>query len=283
MDLGGHTAPGLLLAFAERLAPIQVTWLGYPNTTGLQEMDYRLTDERADPSRMTDAFHTEALIRLPKGFLCYRPLTGAPPVLPPPSVSSRHIIFGSFNALQKITPVVLEVWARILALVPDSRLLLKSSAFSQPAVVDRYKQPFLDVGVAFDRLMFHGNIPDVTKHLELYSQVDIALDPFPYNGATTTCESLWMGVPVITLAGKMHAGRVGVSILTQMEMTDFIAASPEDYVRIAVELANNPARLSELRRTLRHRMAASPLCDAKGFTRAVEDAYRAMWKNWCEA
>ena len=283
VDLGGHTAPGLLLVFARKPAPIQVTWLGYPNTTGMQAMDYRLTDECADPAGIADAFHTEALIRLPTGFLCYRPFANAPPVSPSPSARTGRVTFGSFNVLQKITPAVLKTWARILAAVPGSRLMLKRSALRHAEVAARYRQPFVDAGVEPDRVILHEEIPLLEEHLALYSQVDVGLDTFPYNGTTTTCEALWMGVPVICLAGNRHAGRVGLSILTRMQLTEFVSDTPDEYVRNAVELANSPARLSELRGTLRHRMTVSPLCDAKAFAGAVEDAYRAMWQNWCNA
>jgi predicted O-linked N-acetylglucosamine transferase (SPINDLY family) len=160
---------------------------------------------------------------------------------------------------------------------------LKNASFTDIPTRQPYYEEFEKRGIGRDRLDFRGLHWALTDHQSVYNEIDIALDPFPYNGATTTCESLWMGVPVITLAGKMHAGRVGVSILTQMDLTDFIADTPEDYVRIAVQLANNPIRLSELRGTLRQRMAFSPLCDAKAFARAVEEAYCAMWRKCCGA
>jgi predicted O-linked N-acetylglucosamine transferase (SPINDLY family) len=282
VDLGGHTAPNLLLVFARKPAPIQVTWLGYPNTTGMGTMDYRITDEWADPTGMAEAYHTETLVRLPNGFLCYRPFIKAPPVSPSPATRTGYVTFGSFNSLRKITPEVLKVWARILSAVPGSRLLLKRSPLRYATVADRYRRPFLEAGVEPDRVILQDSIPSQAEHLALYSQVDVGLDSFPYNGTTTTCEALWMGVPVVCLAGNRHAGRVGVSILTQMELTDLIADSPEDYARIAVELANAPIRLSELRNSLRQRMSVSPLCDAKTFARTMEDAYRKMWRNWCE-
>jgi len=158
---------------------------------------------------------------------------------------------------------------------------LKNASFTDIPTREPYYQEFEKHGIGRDRLDFRGMHRELTDHQSVYNAIDIGLDPFPYNGATTTCEALWMGVPVITLTGKMHAGRVGVSILTQMEMTDLIASDPDDYVRIAVELANNPTRLSELRSSLRQRMAASPLCDARSFALAVEDAYRTMWRQWC--
>lgn len=281
VDLGGHTAPGLLLIFARKPAPIQVTWLGYPNTTGMSAMDYRLTDEWADPTGMAEAYHTEALIRLPNGFLCYRPFTDAPPVSPSPIARTGRVTFGSFNVLQKITPEVLRVWARILAAVPGSRLLLKRSAFRHVEVAYRYRQPFLDAGVESDRVILHEEIPSLEKHLALYSEVDVGLDTFPYNGTTTTCEALWMGVPVVCLAGNRHAGRVGVSLLSQVGLNELIAGNIEEYISLAVALAQDSVRRSFLRTRLREQMKSSPLCDARGFARKIESAYRQMWRKWC--
>ena len=283
VDLTGHMGENRLTVFSRKAAPIQVSWLGYPNTTGLTAIDYRLTDALADPPGLTDRFYTERLVRLSRGFLCYRPPESAPTVGPLPSITTGAITFGSFNNLSKITSGTIELWSSILHAVPRSRLMLKNASFTDIPTREPYYLEFEKYGIKRDRLDFRGMHRELTDHQSVYNEIDIALDPFPYNGATTTCEALWMGVPVITLAGKMHAGRVGVSILTQMELTDFIADGPDDYVRIAVELANNPLRLSELRGTLRHRMGASPLCDAKAYTRAVEEAYRTMWRNWCEA
>ena len=283
VDLAGHMGENRLPIFSRKAAPIQVSWLGYPNTTGLTAIDYRLTDVLADPPGLTDRFYTERLVRLPRGFLCYRPPESAPAVGPLPSLTTGVITFGSFNNLSKITPGTIELWSSILHAVPRSRLVLKNASFTDIPTRQPYYQEFEKKGIERDRLDFRGLHWALIDHQSVYNEIDIALDPFPYNGATTTCEALWMGVPVITLAGKMHAGRVGVSILTQMELTDLIASSPDDYVRIAVELANNSVRLSELRSTLRQRMAASPLCDAKAFVRSMEDAYRTMWQNWCES
>jgi predicted O-linked N-acetylglucosamine transferase (SPINDLY family) len=230
---------------------------------------------------MAEAHHTEALVRLPHGFLCYRPLDHAPPVSPSPATQAGHVTFGSFNVLPKITPEVLRTWARILVAVPGSRLLLKRAALRHVEVANRFRQIFQDAGVEPDRVILHGDFSSVTKHLEMYSQIDIGLDTFPYNGTTTTCEALWMGVPVVCLAGNRHAGRVGVSILTQLALADLIADNPDDYVRIAGELAIDLDRLRVLRSTLRQQMKSSPLCDAPGFAVGVEAAYRQMWGKWC--
>jgi predicted O-linked N-acetylglucosamine transferase (SPINDLY family) len=282
VDLAGHTPGNRLKVFARKPAPVQVTYLGYPDTTGLDTVDYRLTDVSADPVG-TDKYCTEKLVRLPGSFLCYQPLSESPPVAPLPARGRGHVTFGSFNNLSKINPGVIDLWVKLLEAVPGARLFIKSPALTDTATRKRFHGLFEQRGVKNDRVELQGRTATQAEHLALYAYLDIALDPFPYNGATTTCEALWMGVPVIALAGDRHAGRVGVSILTQAGLTDLIAGSPDDYVRIAVELANNPARLSELRNSLRNRMAASPLCDAKAFTQAMEDAYRAMWREWCGA
>ncbi|MDH5512213.1 MAG: hypothetical protein OEY27_03280, partial [Gammaproteobacteria bacterium] len=283
VDLTGHMGENRLPVFSRKPAPIQISWLGYPNTTGLSAIDYRLTDATADPPGLTDRYYTERLFRLPRGFLCYRPSETAPGVGPLPAATSDSVTFGSFNNLSKITPGTIELWSTILHGVSNSRLVLKNASFTDISTRQPYYQAFERFGIGRDRIDFRGLSLDLADHQSVYNEIDVALDPFPYNGATTTCESLWMGVPVITLAGKWHAGRVGASILTQAGLTELIGSSFEDYVRIAVELANDPARLSEWRRTLRARMEASPLCDEKAFARAVEEAYRTMWKSWCES
>jgi predicted O-linked N-acetylglucosamine transferase (SPINDLY family) len=281
VDLAGHTAKSRLTVFSRKPAPVQVSYLGYPNTTGLATVDYRLTDAMADPPEQTDSFYTESLVRLPRGFLCYQPPESESVIGPLPSLTTGHITFGSFNNLSKITSGTIALWSSILHAVPHSRLILKNSSFKDIPTQQYYYHEFAKHGITGDRLDLLGPIWDTTGHQSVYNQIDIALDPFPYNGTTTTYEALWMGVPVITLAGKMHAGRVGVSILTQLGLTEYIADNSDHYVKIAAELANNPMRLSELRATLRHRIANSPMSDAKAFTRDVEEAYRMMWSKWC--
>lgn len=282
VDLAGHMGENRLPVFSRKAAPIQVSWLGYPNTTGLTSIDYRLTDAIADPHGLTDRFYAEGLVRLPRGFLCYRPPESAPTVGPLPFLANGVITFGSFNNLSKITVDTIESWSSILHAVPRSRLILKNASFTDVPTQQPYYQKFEKHGIARDQLDFRGMHRELTDHQSVYNEIDVALDPFPYNGATTTCESLWMGVPVITLAGDRHAGRVGASIITQLKMTELIADGPDDYIRIAVDLANNTAHLSDMRNSLRSRMAASPLCDAKAFAKDVEEAYHMIWRNWCE-
>lgn len=276
VDLAGHTAKNRLLLFARRPAPAQATWIGYPNTTGLDAIDYRLTDAISDPPGTTEAFCSERLVRLPTTFSCYGPDDDAPTVNPLPATDSNKVTFGCFNSFAKVTPAVITVWSRILEALPEARLLLKSRGLNDLSVAARLHAAFSAAGITPDRIVLNGDELSVAAHLGLYHGVDIALDPFPYNGTTTTCEALWMGVPVVTLAGRTHVARVGASLLTHTGLTNWIAASPDDYVERAVAAARDLPRLAELRRTLRERLRASPLCDASRFTRGLEEAYEAM-------
>jgi protein O-GlcNAc transferase len=284
VDLAGHTAGNRLLVFARKPAPVQVAYLGYPDTTGLATIDYRLTDAWADPPGETDSFHTETLVRLANGFLCYQPPPEAPAIRPRTAPSSGHeITFGCFNNASKVNARVIALWAQILKAIPQARLVMKALKLEDAETRQYLAERFQRTGVKQGRVEILAPESSLHQHLDQYNSVDIALDTFPYNGTTTTCEALWMGVPVITLAGTMHAGRVGVSILSHVGLSELIADSPETYVGLAVDLASDPNRLRELRHGLRERMVASPLCDAQGFTLDLEAAYRQMWTKYCEA
>jgi protein O-GlcNAc transferase len=276
IDLAGHTAGNRLLLFARRPAPFQATWLGYPNTTGLDTIDYRLTDAVSDPQNETDAHYSEELVRLPATFSCYEPDLSAPLVNPLPAMAVGAVTFGSFNNFSKVSSEVIALWARLLRELPEARLLLKSRGLGDASVAERIRSAFASHGVAPERMILNGEELSVAEHLRLYHSVDIALDPFPYNGTTTTCEALWMGVPVVTLAGHTHAARVGTSLLTHLGLSEWIATSQENYVAVATAAASDPSRLANLRGTLRDRMRRSPLCDAVQFTRQLEDAFARM-------
>ncbi|MEW6330081.1 MAG: hypothetical protein AB1560_01340 [Pseudomonadota bacterium] len=280
VDLNGHTAMNRLLVFARKPAPVQVTWLGYPNTTGLSAMDYRLTDGFADPVGQTGHLHSEKLVRLPECFSCYQPPADAPAVSELPARNKGRVSFGSFNKLNKITPGVMKLWAGILRAVPGSRLILKSTGLGEPAMQQTVRDAFMRREVTPDRIELLGHDPSSAGHLGRYADIDIGLDPFPYNGTTTTCEALWMGVPVVTLAGKVHAGRVGVSQMSNLGLTELIARTPEEYIAITTSLARNLEDLARLRSELRDRLLASPLTDAPRFTRNLEQAYHNMWEDW---
>ena len=282
IDLSGHTADNRLLVFARRAAPIQVNWLGYPNTTGIKQMDYRLTDAVADPEGDADAWHSEKLVRLPNGFLCYQTAENHPEVSPPPCIDKGHVTFGSFNNLAKTTPEVIRVWSKILTRSPDSRLLIKSHSLADEKTRTPLLQKFQEHGIVPERLELIGSIKGRDSHLAAYSRVDIGLDPFPYNGTTTTFEAIWMGVPIISLRGDRHAGRVGASILHHAGLPELIAESEDEYVERAVALAADKQKISDYRQRLRPQLNESALMDTAGFTRSLEDAYRAMWNSWCD-
>jgi protein O-GlcNAc transferase len=280
VELAGFTKDSRLLACAARPAPIQISYLGYPNTTGLPQIDYRITDHQADQGDADD-FYTETLIRLPRCFLAFAAPEHAPGVAPPPVLQSGHVTFGSFNNLAKVNGNVIALWAEVLRTVPQTRLLLKASGSGDPTAQQHLRSAFAAAGVEPDRIEFASYAASARAHLEAYREVDVALDTFPYNGTTTTCEALWMGVPVVTLAGERHAARVGASLLGAAGFPAGIAERPADYVTTARLLAEQQQLLAALRANPRADMARSTLCDAAGHARALEEAYRAVWHIWC--
>jgi predicted O-linked N-acetylglucosamine transferase (SPINDLY family)/predicted SAM-dependent methyltransferase len=279
VDLSGHTADNRLLVFAEKPAPIQVTYLGYPNTTGLTTVDYRITDAIADPPGESDRLNTERLVRLPGSHFCFRPGPDAPPVEPLPAASASGVTFGCFNHFAKISGAFLDTVARVLLAVPGSRFILKGRPLSIQAVARNVRERFERAGVDPARLDLRGWEPTARSHLKIYGSVDIALDSFPYSGATTTCEALWMGVPVVTFAGDRHASRMCASILTTVGLSEWIARDRDGYVALAVKLSSDLARLANMRRTMRDRVRASPLMDETGFCRKLEQCYIEMWER----
>lgn len=280
VDLAGHTAGNRLTIFSAKPAPLQLTWLGYPTTTGLPEIDYRLTDMIADPPGQ-GRFYSEKLFRLPGCFLCYEPFDGSPAVAPSPIYENGFATFGSFNNLAKINDRVISTWAMLLNSVPGSRLLIKNPSLTDSATTERYLSLFVQHGVSEDRIDLLGLAPSTEEHLDTYKRIDIALDTFPYNGTTTTCEALHMGVPVVALAGNAHAARVSSSLLSVLDLEELIASTLEDYISIAVELAGDKVRLSEYRETLGSRMAGSSLNNGRAFADNMEQAYRTMWREYC--
>jgi predicted O-linked N-acetylglucosamine transferase (SPINDLY family) len=282
IDLAGHTGmTNRLPLFAHRLAPVQVTYLGYPDTTGLPAMDYRFTDDIADPEGEADRYATERLVRFAPCAWAYEPPADAPPVRSEARASGAPFVFGSFNNLAKITDRQLTVWRRILEGVPGSRLLLKGRGLSELEIRSVHVQRFEAAGLPMDRLDLTERTPDTVSHLSVYHRVDVALDTFPYHGTTTTCEALWMGVPVVTLAGDQHMSRVGASLLTAAGHPEWIARDEADYVRFATNLANtaprSPAECNALRYTLQH----SPLLDHAGQAARFGAALRECWARWC--
>jgi predicted O-linked N-acetylglucosamine transferase (SPINDLY family) len=280
VDLSGHTAGNRLAVFACKPAPIQATYLGYPNTTGMRAIDYRLTDSTADPPGMTESLSVEKIWRLPRCAWCFQPPEFAPAVEPR---DPGPITFGCFGAFAKINPQMLENWAKILHQVPESRLMIKSPGIGESSANNWLISQFAKYGIAAQRIDLMKRVSEPQEHLRRYHDIDLELDTYPYNGTTTTCEALWMGIPVVTLAGATHVSRVGASLLGHVGLQNMIADSSDVYISIAVALANDPDRLFGLRRTLRQKMAASPLMDGGQFARDVESAYRRMWRNWCQS
>jgi len=278
VDLSIHTAKNRLLVFARKPAPVQVTYLGYCASTGMEATDYRLSDPYMDPPDSDLSIYSEQTIRLPETYWCYQPGGPTPDVSPLPALAAGNITFGCLNNFVKVSAPAMDLWAEILRQVHRSRLIIHSA----PGVgLDAVKKRFADHGVSSDRLEFVSSQP-WKQYIHTYNRIDISLDPFPWGGGITTCDAIWMGVPVVSLVGSTAVGRGGSSILANLKLPELAACLPQQYVQIAVDLVNDPLRLAELRRTLRGRMQASPLMDAPLFARNIESAYRQMWHTWCQ-
>jgi protein O-GlcNAc transferase len=277
VDLTMHMADNRMLVFARKPAPVQVTYLAYCSTTGLDTMDYRLTDPHLDPPGMDDANYSEKSVRLPETYWCYPLNDQALEVSPLPALATGEVTFGCLNNFCKVSADALDAWIQMLRALPNSRLILHAHEGSHR---QRVRDLLQNQGIDPNRLEFAGKV-SLPEYLASHRQIDIGLDPFPCNGGTTTCDALWMGVPVVTLVGRTAVGRGGASVLRNIGLPELVAETPEQYIQIATGLANDLPRLAELRRTLRTRMQASPLMDAPRFARNVEAAYRQMWRNWC--
>jgi protein O-GlcNAc transferase len=280
VDLAGHTNGNRLMAFAKRPAPIQVGYLGYVDTTGMSQIDYRLVDAQTDPPGMTDAIHTERLLRLPRTFACYRPPASAPPVSPLPALANGHVTFGCMSGAGKVHKSLLLSWAAVMSRTPGSRILFGSTGFASPTVQTRVLGILGNAGITADRVEFFG-LQRLDAYLPLHHRFDILFDPFPVNGHTITCHAAWMGVPAVSRAGVKYVSRLGASVLFNLGLTELLAGTEEEYVEIAVKLASDLPRLAELRAGMRERMKGSPIMDYPGFAAEVEAAYREMWVRWC--
>lgn len=275
IDANGWTAPGHMRALAPGLAPVQATFLGYPGTTGVPSITWRLVDSVTDPPG-AEAACTERLCRLDGCLWHFAP----DPTWPEPATpaSKPAVTFGSFNHSAKVGERCMALWGRVLSDVPGSELVVKSPPGVSAAAPWLAK---LESHVGTGRVRVLPHVPETSGHLALYAEVDIALDPTPYNGTTTTCEAIWMGVPVVTLAGDRHRSRVGASLLGTVGLAEFVAADEDAYVRLAAGLASDPSRRATLRTDLRALMAGSPLCDGKAYAAKFERAVRGMWREWC--
>jgi len=281
VDLSGHTLGHRLPVFARKPAPVQATWIGYPQTTGLTTIDYRITDRYLDPPGEADAYGTERLWRLPDCAVCFLPPENAPPPGALPSASAGALTFGSINHYFKVTDDVVVVWARILAAVRGARLRIVVEHGERPAVAAGVRARFAAHGVAPGRVEVQGRT-DLARFFGQLAEIDIALDPFPYNGGTTTYQCLWAGVPVVSLAGDSAMARCGLMILSAVGLPELVGADTDEYVAIAARLAADPRRLTELRACLRDRYRESPLYAAERVTRQLEEAYDAMWQTYCD-
>lgn len=281
IDIAGHSHHNRLDIFACKPAPVAVTWLGYPDTTGLSTVDYRVTDDAADPPG-AEELHTERLYRLRAGSLVYRPPPDAPEVAVRQATAPGAITFGNLDDPRKIAPEVMRTWGSILSALPQARLLLQSAEYADTGFVERMRREFGKSGIDLERVAMRPTPTDAQEQLRTYAEVDIGLDTFPYNNdSVTTCEALWMGVPVVTLSGDRSCGRRTASILAQVGLERLMAHKAEEYAAAAVDLAQDPDRLSTLRTGMRDRLRVSPLMDERGFARAFEAALRHMWRDWC--
>ena len=280
IDLSGHTAHSRLPVFGWRPAPVQASWLGYCSTTGVSEIDYYIADVLTLPFALESQF-TETIWRLPESYVCLSSPPYGIPISPPPALMAGEIVFGSFNHLTKMTDETVRLWVRVLKAIPESKLFLKSKQLDEKDLLKATISRYTRHGIDPHRLILEGHINARDGHLLAYNRVDIALDPFPYNGVTTTAEALWMGVPVLTLAGERFLSRQGVGLLTNAGLPDWIATDPDDYVSRAVSHAGDLQRLTTLRAGLRQQVLASPIFDAPRFAGHFEAALRGMWQKWC--
>ena len=278
VDVNLHMRGCRLGAFARKPAPVQITHLAYCGTSGLSQMDFCITD----PHMMhagCEVYFKEWLLPMAESYWCYRPPDETPPVGPPPMQRNGYVTFGSLNTLAKVNDQVIQLWAKLLERVPNSRLAVHIPGGAETrSAIDR----FVAHGIRAERLLPVARL-DLANYMDLYNQIDIALDPFPYGGGTTTLDALWMGVPVVTLAGQLPVGRAGVSILSNLQLLDLIAQTKEQYLNYAAALAADPVRLTDLRSTLRDRMQSSPLLDAPRYVRNLEAAYRQAWQTSCDS
>jgi predicted O-linked N-acetylglucosamine transferase (SPINDLY family) len=265
--------------FARKPAPIAITWLGYWNTTGMSTVDYILTDPWTTPVGSPQQF-TEEPLPLPDGRLLYAPVSYAPDVSSLPSAGSAIFTFGSFNRFDKLGPELIDCWAEILHRLPESRLIIKNSAIAFPHARDELSRWFTARGIALERIELRTKSPHEVMLAE-YNDIDLGLDTFPYNGGLTTCEALWMGVPIVAIEEERMISRQTSSMLRQIGCEDFIAQTHDEYVMLAVRWAKERARLAAVRAALREQMRESSLCDGVRFTRNLEAALRAVWRHYC--
>jgi len=273
VDLSGHTALNRLGVFARSPAPVQVTYLGYPNTTGLTAMNYRLVSQTTTPEGMVDNWSSERCLRLSESHCCFDPLMPAPAVSELPALRNGYLTFASFNRLDKVNKTTFKLWCEVLQALPTARFLFYNGSFVDEGTRELWLKRFWEAHIDPQRLTL-DYIPSISEVLRIYEKVDIILDTYPYNGCTTTCQALFMGVPVVSLAGELTASRVGLDMLQTVGLIEWVALKPDDYLPIVLSLSKDFTYLKTLRTALRPRMLSSPLMDGVGFTRAVESLYK---------
>lgn len=280
IDLAGHTVGNRLLALARKPAPVQMTYLGYPGTTGMRAIDYRITDALADPEGESDRQHSEKLLRVSPPFVRYRPPAEAPDVVDPPMLSNGYVTFGSFNKLAKAGPETIALWSKVLNAIPTARLIMKSVGIQSDGAKRRILDTFRSHGIEPARLELIEATQPLAQHLGLYGRIDIALDTYPYHGTTTTCEALWMGVPVVSLLGETHVARVGLSLLSAVGKAEWATSAEADFVELARKLSGDGAGLTESRRGLRNAVKSTKLCDYGNLARQIEGTCRQSFLAW---
>ncbi len=280
VDLSGHTGSARIAVLAGRAAPVQMTWLGYINTTGLTRVDYRITDAIADPPGMSERLHTETLVRLPHSQWCFRPSEAAKRVPVLRDATLGPFTFGVLNQFAKVSPSSIALWVAVLRAAPATRLRVVN--VPRGSATDLLTQRLVAAGIDRGRFDLLERVP-FAEYFFQYALTDACLDTTPYSGGTTTCDSLFFGVPVLTLAGIRPISRSSASLLTTAGSPEFVAHSPEEFVAIARRLAAGRTWSSAARAELRARMIASPLMDEQGFTHDLEALYRQVWRDWCAA
>ncbi|MBF0450142.1 MAG: tetratricopeptide repeat protein [Candidatus Magnetomorum sp.] len=280
VDLAGHTANSRVLVMTHQPAPIQITYLGYPTTTGLKHVDYRLTDAEVDPLGESDTFHIEKLIRLEPHFFCFPPLGNRIPVSPLPALEKKHITFGGFHNTSKLSDAVVKLWSSVLRQIPAASLLLQAAAYDDPDIVRHFQSCFEKYGVSSNRVQYMGRLP-FDHYLRLHHQIDIMLDTFPWTGHTTSCHALWMGIPILTLEGNRHASRIGQCLMKALGLPEWIAMDHQSFIEKAYDFSQKIKELDKIRVNLRNRVLQSMISHKKTYAQSLENTFRKIWSQWC--
>jgi predicted O-linked N-acetylglucosamine transferase (SPINDLY family) len=281
VDLAGYTANSRVLVMTFHPAPIQITYLGYPTTTGLKHIDYRLTDLVVDPEGVSDKFHTETLIRVEPHFFCFPPLGNNVPISRLPALDRKKLTFGAFHNTSKISDAVIRLWADILNQLPDASLMLQAAAYDDPDIVRYFQSCFESHGVSNKRTRFIGTLP-FDHYLRRHHHIDIMLDTFPWTGHTTSCHALWMGIPTLTLEGNRHSSRIGTCLMKALGLDDWVAKDHQSFIKKAIDFSKDLESLNTIRTTMRKRILESSISNKKTYARALENTFRNVWCKWCE-